>query len=361
MDRIKYVINLLIVLIIFMAISIQRDQKLFGREVSSLLNPSEPEVYVEPEKVLPDGSRTLNSTSIAKDVVGFGGRTPVKLSVKDDVILNVEVLPNSETPSFLEQVIKDGLIESWNGMHLTNAAVAVVDSVSGATYTSKAISENVKRAAAFGSNMEAESASFWSSIGLRDIFGVCVVISGVVLTLIKKRQKWVMAIQQALNVVVLGFWCGSFLSLSTVVSWISNGVNLSLSLIAVSLAVVVLIMPLFNKKGSYCYMHCPMGSAQDLLGKIPVKRLAINPKLNGFLNNLRYYILNALLLMMWLGVGFNLINYEVFSAFIVRSASNVVMIMAVIFWALSIFVPRPYCRFVCPFGALLTMSQKTNH
>ena len=63
--------------------------------------------------------------------------------------------------------------------------------------------------------------------------------------------------------------------------------------------------------------------------------------------------------MVWCGVDFEIMNYEVFSAFLFDSASVAVLIMAVLFLALSIFTPRPYCRFVCPTGAILTVSQKT--
>ena len=182
---------------------------------------------------------------------------------------------------------------------------------------------------------------------------------GVVLTLLQSKNKILMNIQIVLNVVVLGFWCGSFLSLTTLTSWLSNGINLSMSVVSVAMLLIVIIMPLVGRKGSYCHIHCPMGSAQELLGKLPIRRIKINSDLAKFLNNLRYYILIALLFIMWLGVGFDLMNYEIFSAFIFESASNVVLIMAGIFLCLSLFIQRPYCRFICPTGALITMSQKT--
>ena len=119
MERIKYLINVLIFLLFFSAVAIQRDGKIMGFDVSELFDSNKKELYVEPETILPDGSRTLNSTSIAKDIVGFGGRTPVKLLVKDDVIQSLEILSNSETPSFMEQVFSDGLAKRWDGMHLT--------------------------------------------------------------------------------------------------------------------------------------------------------------------------------------------------------------------------------------------------
>ena len=45
-------------------------------------------------------------------------------------------------------------------------------------------------------------------------------------------------------------------------------------------------------------------------------------------------------------------DYELFTAFIWQSASVVVIIIAILFVVLSVFVPRPYCRFVCPTGTV---------
>lgn len=63
------------------------------------------------------------------------------------------------------------------------------------------------------------------------------------------------------------------------------------------------------------------------------------------------------MILMLTGVSFEWMDYEVFSAFIFRSAATVVIIMAVTFVLLAIFVPRPYCRFVCPTGTLLKLAE----
>ena len=48
-----------------------------------------------------------------------------------------------ETPRFFEMV-KSGLLNKWNGMTVKQASSAKVDAVTGATYSSNAVKENVR-------------------------------------------------------------------------------------------------------------------------------------------------------------------------------------------------------------------------
>ena len=56
----------------------------------------------------------------------------------------IKALANQETPKFFNKV-KQGLLNKWNGMKVKKAHTAQVDGVTGATYSSKAVKENVKR------------------------------------------------------------------------------------------------------------------------------------------------------------------------------------------------------------------------
>ncbi len=360
MEKAKYIINILIVALLIATVAIQRDGTITGKDVSTILNPqSDEEVVVPFETKLADGTVILNTTSVAKDIIGFGGRTPIEIYLKNGKIERVEQLANNETPSFYDQVLRSGLFEEFEGLTLSEAASTKFDAVSGATYTSQAIIDNLHRAAQLGAGEEARNEPLISDFKIKDFVGLIVILLGVAMTLAGVRNRVFMTIQLILNVVVLGFWCGSFLSLTTLTAWMSNGVNLSLSIVTFTMLIVTLLMPFYGRKGSYCQMHCPMGSAQELLGLVPLTKLRIAPNIARVLNRLRYYILSLLLFAMWLGVGFELMDYEIFSAFIFNSASSVVLVMAAVFLVLSLFIHRPYCRFVCPTGALITISQKT--
>ncbi len=360
-DRIKYIINIAIIVLMFVAVAVQKDGRIFKIDLKEAAKSDEKEPKEDDLTALEtDGTAIINTTTLAKDIIGFGGTTPVKIYVKDEIITNVELLPNSETPSYQKRVIEQNYLDNWIGKNIADAATMQVDAVSGATFTSAAIAANVQRAAQHVSQSQVSaSAGIFDNVGIKEIAGLLVILMGAIISLAKLRNKYLIIAQQVLNVVVLGFWLGSFLSLTAFSSWAANGFNISMSLVTVVMFFVIIIMPLFNRKGTYCHIHCPMGSAQGLVDKIPVKKIKIKPSVVKHLNNVRYYILAAMMFLMWIGVGFDLMNYEVFSAFIFESASVVVLVMAVVFLILSVFIPKPYCRFVCPTGALLTMSQKT--
>lgn len=361
MDKIRYILNILIIATLFGAIAIGRDGRLLGEKPTELFSPATETTVEEKEEAvkvpitttLTDGISVINTTSLVKGVVGYAGTVPVSIYIKDDIILSVELEENNETPSFIKRVKDAGFLASWDNMKLKDAATANIDAVSGATYSSLAICKNVQQGAAYAANVGAGGGSL--SLDVKSVMGLLVILLGVVLTFTKKKSKPIQVAYMALNIGVIGFWCGSFLSLSQVVSWMANGFNFSVSIITFALLLVTLILPFVGKKGTYCQMHCPMGAAQEMVSLTPIANIKIDNRVAKFLNNLRYYILLSLLFLMWVGVGFELMDYEVFSAFLYSSASVVVLVMAALFLVLSLFIKRPYCRFICPTGALITM------
>lgn len=91
-----------------------------------------------------DGMTVVNTTTLAADVEGYAGTTPVKIYIKKNKIERVEALPNMETPKYFAQV-KRALLDKWKGLSVKDAAKQEVDVVTGATYSSEALIENVRR------------------------------------------------------------------------------------------------------------------------------------------------------------------------------------------------------------------------
>lgn len=95
-----------------------------------------------------DGSYIINTTTLGKDVKGFRNNTPLSIHIKKGKIVDIKPLANQETPKFFNKV-KQGLLNKWNGMKVSKAASVQVDGVTGATFSSKAVKENVKRGIAY--------------------------------------------------------------------------------------------------------------------------------------------------------------------------------------------------------------------
>ena len=91
-----------------------------------------------------NGSVIVNTTTIAKNVEGYNGAVPVKIYIKKNKIEKIEVLKNQETPKYLAMV-KKSLLNAWDGLTIKEAKAKKVDAVTGATFTSEALIENVNK------------------------------------------------------------------------------------------------------------------------------------------------------------------------------------------------------------------------
>ena len=358
MERIRYLINLLIVFLLLLTVAINRDGRVMGTGIDELINPKPVQQEEVIDYISEDGVRIIESKGIVPGILGYAGPIYLKLQIANDTIANVEVTENTETPSFYRRVVKSGLLQSWDGKSLNEATTMQVDALSGATYTSNAIIQTLQKTATYASSVKTTKIHM-PFFTWKNIVGILVILLSVVMIFFSFKSKWWRIVQLILNVVVLGFWCGSFLSLSLFVNWIANGVNLSVVLLPFILLVLSIVLPFVGKKQSYCAWQCPMGSFQELMGKAVKKKLKINQRVENVLKYSRETILLLLLFFMWIGLGFELMDYEVFTAFIFKNASLAVLIMAAVFLLLSSFINRPYCRYVCATGALIRLSQNT--
>ncbi|SHK58994.1 FMN-binding protein [Xylanibacter ruminicola] len=90
-----------------------------------------------------NGVTVINTTTLGKDVQGYLGTTPLKIYIEKNKVVKIEALKNQETPKYFLKV-KKALLEKWNGMKVKDAQKLKVDAVTGATYSSNAVIDNVK-------------------------------------------------------------------------------------------------------------------------------------------------------------------------------------------------------------------------
>lgn len=349
-NKIMHIASLLVVFLIVASLSLVRDRKLLGQEIAP---DKEENSFV---KELPDGSVMVNTSELCKDVAGYAGPVPLEITVTDGVIDSVHALENSETPGFFHRVTESGFLQRWNGMSLDSAQTMEVDGVTGATYSSRAVIENVRTGAAYLSQHEVMTASKPMKWSVAWVAALIVALMAAIVPL-KVKNKHYRTIQELLNVGVLGFWTGTFVNYTMMLNFMSNGIHSLAALTAVIMLVTAFIYPLFGRNGYYCAWVCPLGSLQDLAGRVPTQKWHMGAGVVKAFTWLRRALWCVLLIWMWTGVWVSWIDYELFSAFVVKNAPAGMLIAGGVVVLLSVFVPRPYCRFVCPTGTLLRMSQ----
>ena len=92
-----------------------------------------------------DGTYVVNTTTLAQDVEGYAGPTPVEVYIKKNKIVKVVPLKTMDGPKYVAKVKKD-MLPGYEGKSIKKGSVDDVDAVTGATFTSKAMQENIRRA-----------------------------------------------------------------------------------------------------------------------------------------------------------------------------------------------------------------------
>lgn len=346
-------VRLLTCLLILAAVAVQRDGRLLGHEVDA------PAAEAPADSIVSYSGDTIivNTTQLGADIKGFGGDIPLEIAVADGRIARITPLPNSETPAFFKRV-SDNMIPQWIGMSVDSVATVEVDGVTGATFSSRATEATVKRGMEYIADVPlpapADDSSPWD---IAMVASLIVVLAAAVLPLFVHDRRY-RYIQLGVNVIVLGLWTGTFVSYSLLVGYIANGANLLTAAVPLLMIVIAFVYPFFGHNGHYCAWVCPLGSLQELAGHSVRYKLRLSRRTLDILDAFHDWLWVALMVVMCAGIWFDWMDYELFTAFMFRQAAVAVIIVALLFVALSFVVMRPYCRFVCPTGCLFKINQK---
>ena len=120
--------------------------------------------------------------------------------------------------------------------------------------------------------------------------------------------------------------------------------------VALLFALPLLFALLFGRV--FCGGVCPLGAIQDV---VLIKPLPLPKWLEEGLRVLPFVYLGAAVLFAATDTMFIICRYDPFVSFFRLSGPLHLLILGGCFLFVSAFVGRPYCRFVCPYGALLSL------
>jgi len=190
------------------------------------------------------------------------------------------------------------------------------------------------------------------SIGNWDIavlFGALALATWLVL---KKRSRRGLFLLSIGSLLYFGFWrkgcicpVGSLQNVTAAVMLPNVGV----SVLVVAFFLLPLLFALFFGR-VFCSAVCPLGAIQELVAIRPIR---ISTAVDRSLGLLKYVYLGVAVLGVATGAGFFVCRYDPFVGIYRMGHSFAMLLAGGVILLLGVFIARPYCRFLCPYGVLL--------
>jgi NosR/NirI family transcriptional regulator, nitrous oxide reductase regulator len=118
--------------------------------------------------------------------------------------------------------------------------------------------------------------------------------------------------------------------------------------VAVFFALPIVVTLFFGR--TFCAAVCPLGAMQELVALRPVN---VPTWIDQALGLLAYIYLGAGVMFAATGTAFVICRYDPFVAIFRGTGGANMLVLGACFLVVGIFVGRPYCRYLCPYGAIL--------
>lgn len=326
----------------------------------------------------PVGSIALVSTlAAAPEVRGYAG--PLNLLLAVDAggrLRRVQYLDSNETPAYIHGI--DHWLAGLSGEEMARQGLTLdrVDALSGATVTSQAalaaINRTVRRVGqvAFGdraggwaaadrqgSAASAAVGSAWRSPGLWVVGLLMLLFFPVYLSGSERGRLWF----QAAALAVLGLWLNSLVTEVDLANlslghWPDLATN---PLRWLLLAFVLVSALLFGQV--WCGYFCPFGALQEFISRLGralrLRRYPDRP-LDTLARFTKYLLLAGMLVAVWLSGDPAWVGFNPMQLFFGWQWQGWMLALTLLVLLAALLYYRFWCRYLCPFGALLALSNK---
>jgi polyferredoxin len=176
---------------------------------------------------------------------------------------------------------------------------------------------------------------------------------------LKRRSRRGLFLLGIFSLVWFGFWrYGCVCSIGAIqnVSLAIGDSSYAPSFAVLAFFAIPLVVTLFFGR-TFCAAVCPLGAVQELVAIRPVK---VPGWLEHTLGLLPYVYLGAAVLFAATGTAFVICEYDPFVGFFRLGGSANMIVLGLCFLVIGVFVGRPYCRYLCPYGAVLGWLSKVS-
>ncbi len=291
---------------------------------------------------------------------GYGGPFVVGVRIKEDAkVHQVMLLDNRETPGFRQKIEDANFPAQFEGKHVGDDFLAGVDidMVSGASITTMAGTEAIRKAAHIAATQHFKLDPDWMEPALKFGLDEILIIAMFVLAFIPAvyaRKPWSL-VYLAAGVVVIGFYLNASISIASFGGLLLGFIpSFKTHLTWYFLVLGTIAAAVLLGKNTWCFRVCPFYGVQYVMGKIgggKIKPSATLLRRSKFIVNFLLWLsLMAIFLSRNPGLG----SYEPFAMMFSLTGTGIQWFILPLALIGSFFMSAFWCRFFCPCGHFLT-------
>ncbi|MEQ8766687.1 MAG: 4Fe-4S binding protein [Planctomycetota bacterium] len=300
----------------------------------------------------------LRTSPRADDIIGYTGPSDVLIVLDEsERVVAAELRSSGDTEGHVASVIADEAFwAQWPGRNAEDIAEdPSIDAVSGASKTSRAIGLAIRKRLRLEQDLAAAEPLTWR---WSDLWIGAVAILGLFAHRMGRLRVWF----RWIAFITLAIVTGDLLALSLLAGWAEHGFPWRQAIGLVVLGAVAFGTPLLRGRSPYCADICPMGLAQSFATAC-ARRIPHIPRWQPRPDTLAHWLpslvpglllVTAGLALAWI-LPLDLADLEAFDAVSWPDASHIAIGLAIGGVLLSLVIPKAYCRFGCPTGALIEL------
>lgn len=192
-----------------------------------------------------------------------------------------------------------------------------------------------------------------------DVMVLILALSVITWLILKRRSRIGVVVVSLFSILYFGFFregcvCSVGSVQNVVLALFNPGYHIPLS--ALAFFVIPLLFTLFFGR-TFCSGVCPLGAVQDVFLMRPV---SLKKWLIKALGLIPYIYLGLAVLYAATATDFIICRYDPFVGIFRFNATFFMFAIGAVLLLISIFIARPYCRFLCPYGVILNLVSRVS-
>jgi ferredoxin-type protein NapH len=163
-----------------------------------------------------------------------------------------------------------------------------------------------------------------------------------------------------LSIIILGFYLGNSLDPIAAIFGLVPSSNFTFDAAFYILGIAVALSLFLGR--FYCGWICPLGAVQELIHPGTVTGTGTGIRMpvafDALLKYLKYLILMVFLYLAWRTGNKLWDNFEPLNSLVHFNGSGLTLFILVVILAISTIIERPFCRYICPLGAVLALTSR---